>query len=173
MLPARSAWGAFGDSTIAVPARVLNPEFVHIGDRVEILEMAFLSTIPIPGTDVRPRVVIEDDVRIGRGATLSVAAELIIEPGVTIGDFVLLTDTFHPFEVEDRLGTIVPGEPVRIGAGAVLGSHVIVLPGVHIGARSVVWHHAVVGRDVAPGERYVGHPAWRSRGRRPPTEVTA
>ena len=109
--------------------------------------------------DVTPRVVIGDHVRIGRSCQLSVIQELVIEQDVVIGDFVQIGDTFHPYEAEDRMAALTPPKPVRIGRGAIVGSHAVVLPGVTIGAGAYVEHHSVVGADVEPGEVVAGYPA--------------
>jgi len=47
----------------------------------------------------------------------------------------------------------------RIGAGAFLGVHCVVLPGVTIGAGAVVGAGSVVTRDVPPGVIVAGVPA--------------
>jgi acetyltransferase-like isoleucine patch superfamily enzyme len=160
--PPPAAWAAFGRSVLLAPSRVSNPECIEVGNDVVILENVWMSVVrAFP--DVTPRVAIEDGVRVGRGCMFAVVAELVVEAGAIIGDFSLLADTFHPFEVEDRLPVVVRGEPVRIGAGAVLGHRVIVLPGVTIGAGARIEDRAVVSANVAPGEYYAGHPAWRAR----------
>jgi acetyltransferase-like isoleucine patch superfamily enzyme len=164
--PPSERFAAFGDSVLTAPARVRNPQCISIGDDVLILENSMMSVIhAFP--DVMPRLVIEDGVRIGRGCGLGVVRELVIERGATLGDFVLASDTFHPFESYDRLPEVAPGEPIRIGAGAVLGSQVIVFPGVTIGAGARIEHRAVVSVDVEPDTYFAGHPAWRRKQVRP------
>jgi UDP-3-O-[3-hydroxymyristoyl] glucosamine N-acyltransferase len=148
----------FGRSIIVPPARVESPGCIAIGDGVIVHEHVWFSVVPyVPG--VRPRVEIGDRVRIGRCCQFSVIGELVIEPDVLIGDFVQMGDTYHPYEAEDRWTSLTPPEPVRIGRGAVIGSHCVVLPGVTIGAGAYVEHHSVVGRDVAPGSVVAGYPA--------------
>jgi len=161
--PPAEAFAHFGRRSVVVPpARIPNPRYISIGDDVEILELAFLVVVgAFPG--VTPRLVLGNGVSIGRGATFGVISEVEIGPGARIGDFSLVVDTIHPGESDDRLVDVVPGAPVRIGRGAVVGCQVTVLPGVTIGDGAVVEHRAVVGRDVEPGEVFAGHPAWRRR----------
>jgi acetyltransferase-like isoleucine patch superfamily enzyme len=155
-----------GESFIVPPARVDNPDLIHIGDGVLIHENVWLSVVRhFPELDTR--LVIEDRVRIGRGCQLSVAGELVIERDAILGDFVQIGDTYHPYEVDDRFPALVPPRAVRVGRGAVIGSHVVILPGVTIGAGAYVEHHSVVGRDVAPATVVAGHPA------RPPRQASA
>ena len=158
--PPSRAWAAFGHSTIVPPARVVNPDRIHIGDGVRIEENVWFSVVrPFP--DVEPRVVVGDDVRIGRCSQFAIAGELIIGRGAFIGDFAMILDTIHPYEVEDRLPVVTRPLSVRIGEDSILGTHVVVLPGVTIGAGARVAHHSVVGRDVAPGDYVAGYPARR------------
>ena len=67
-------------------------------------------------------------------------------------------------------------KPVRVEAGADIGTGAIVLPGVTVGRGAIVGAGAVVNRDVAPFAVVAGVPArflrWRngpggSEGRRP------
>ena len=55
-------------------------------------------------------------------------------------------------------GVEVVGE-TRIGAGAFVGVHCVILPGVTVGARAVVGAGSVVTRDVPPGSVVAGVPA--------------
>jgi UDP-3-O-[3-hydroxymyristoyl] glucosamine N-acyltransferase len=158
LVPPPAAWAAFGRSVVDPPARIPAPERMWVGDDVLIGEGAWFSVLKA-FAEVDPRVVIGDRVRIGRFGAFGVVGELIIEPGVVIGDFALVVDTIHPFECADRLPATSRPRPVRIGEGAVLGTHAVVLPGVTIGAGARVAHHAVVGSDVAPGATVGGYPA--------------
>jgi acetyltransferase-like isoleucine patch superfamily enzyme len=163
--PPPHQFGAFGRASVVVPpARVENPRCVHLGDGVVVHEHTWFAVVPF-FDDVVPRVTIGDRSRIGRCCQLSVAGELVVEPDVVIGDFVQIGDTFHPWDVDDRLRALVRPSPVRIGRGAVVGSHVVVLPGVTIGEGAYVEHHTVVQHDVEPGQRVGAGPAFR-RGRR-------
>jgi maltose O-acetyltransferase len=107
------------------------------------------------------------------GAHTSVGARTFINFGlvcldvapVTIGDDVqigpnvqLLTAT-HPLEAGPRRDKWESARPIAIGDNAWLGGGVIVLPGVRIGADSVIGAGAVVTRDVPAGVVAVGNPA--------------
>ncbi|MFL6238335.1 MAG: acyltransferase [Actinomycetes bacterium] len=157
--PPPHRWAAFGRSIVVPPARIENADCISIGDGVVVLENVWMSVVRhFP--DITPRVVIEDMVRMGRCCQLSIAEELIIERGAIIGDFVQIGDTFHPYDAEgDRLLVLTRPEPVRICKGAILGSHVIVLPGVTVGPGAYVDHHSVVNSDVPAGTVVAGNPA--------------
>lgn len=156
--PPPHAFARFGRALIIPPARVESPQHIEIGDDVVVHEHVWFSVVPY-FPDVTPRLIIEDGVRIGRCCQLSVVGSTTIERGAIVGDFVQIGDTFHPYDVEDRMAALVRPVPVRIGRGAVLGSHVVVLPGVTIGEGAYVEHHAVVSSDVPAGAYVAGYPA--------------
>jgi acetyltransferase-like isoleucine patch superfamily enzyme len=148
----------FGRSVIVPPARIELPSCIEIGDDVVVHEHVWFSVVRrFP--DVEPRLVLNDHVRIGRGCQLSVIGEVVIDRGAIIGDFVQLGDTYHPYESGERLATLVRPVPVRIGKGAVICGHAIVLPGVTVGDGAYVEHHSVVNKDVPPGAVVAGRPA--------------
>lgn len=151
-------WGTSAHALFVPPVRAEHPELVHLSDGVIVLEGCWMSVVPT-FDDVRPRLVLGRGVHIGRGCQLSVVGSVVVEDGALIGDFVQIGDTFHDYEAEDRMPVLVRPREVVIGAGAVIGGHATVLPGVTVGAGAVVDHHAVVGADVAPGTRVRGNPA--------------
>src|SRR5439155_586352 len=78
---------------------------------------------------IRPRLVLEDRVRVGRGCQFTVVGEVVVEEDALIGDFVQIGDTAHLYEARIRAGTAARPQPTRACAGAILNSHVVVLPG--------------------------------------------
>ena len=105
---------------------------------------------------------------IRRGATIGdhcrlqsyilVAEDCVVEDYVFMGPGVLFTNDNSPSAVKAaestwKLETIKVEEYVVIGAGT------IVLPGVTIGARSLVGAGSLVGKDVDPYGVYYGSPA--------------
>jgi len=84
---------------------------------------------------------------------------------ITIGDDVqlgpnvqLLTPT-HPVDPEPRRAKWEAAQPITIGDNVWLGGGVIVLPGVAIGANTVVGAGSVVVRDLPANVLAVGNPA--------------
>ncbi len=63
----------------------------------------------------------------------------------------------HPLDAVQRRGKEF-GKPVEIGADVWVGGGAIILPGVRIGARSVIGAGSVVGHDVPEGVVAAGNP---------------
>ena len=88
-----------------------------------------------------------------------VGAPIRIGSGVRIGHGVsLLTVDHHIGTKELRSGARKFG-PIEIGDGAWLASHVVVLPGVRIGAGAIVAAGSVVTHDVPDNTLVMGVPA--------------
>ena len=82
---------------------------------------------------------------------------------VRIGDFTLfgpavqIYTPMHPFNAEQRRRTEF-GKPVDIGSDVWVGGGAIILPGVRIGARSVIGAGSVVTRDIPDDVFAAGNP---------------
>ena len=119
------------------------------------------------GTVIRPPLRCDYGANIRMGARCFANAGLValdVAP-IVIGDHVqlgpnvqLLTPT-HPIDPDLRRAGWEAAEPIAIGDNAWLGGGVIVLPGVTIGADTVVGAGAVVTGDLPPGVVAVGNPA--------------
>jgi maltose O-acetyltransferase len=135
------------------------------GRRRELLTELFGS--------VGPNVSVRPDIRCDYGYNVHVGANVFVNWGavlldvgrITIGDFVqfgpnvqLLTAT-HPLDAGRRREGWEGSAPITIGDDVWLGGGVIVLPGVTVGARTVVGAGAVVPKDLPEGVLAVGNPA--------------
>lgn len=124
--------GAFGEGSEIRP-----PFYCDYGYQIRVGARTF-ANFGLVALDVAP-IVIGDDVQIG--------------PNVQ-----LLTPT-HPLDAERRRSKWEAAEPITIGDNVWLGGGVIVLPGVTIGADTVVGAGAVVTQDLPPAVVAVGNPA--------------
>jgi len=163
---------------------VVDDEIADMHRRAVTLTEAFNATPAIDG-DVRQRILEELLGAIGPGTEIrapfhcdygsyvAIGARTFVNFGlvvldvapVTIGDDVqigpnvqLLTAT-HPLDPELRRAKWEAAEPIVIGDNVWLGGGVLVLPGVTIGADTVVGAGAVVTRDLPGGVVAVGNPA--------------
>jgi maltose O-acetyltransferase len=134
-------------------------------DRREILGQ--LLGVLGPETEVRPPFSCDFGSNISMGARCFANFGLVVldVAPVTIGDDVqigpnvqILTPT-HPLDAELRRAKWEAAEPIAIGDNVWLGGGAIVLPGVSIGADTVIGAGAVVTRDVPANVVAVGNPA--------------
>jgi maltose O-acetyltransferase len=85
-------------------------------------------------------------------AGIVIGADVQIAPGVHV------YAATHPLDAATRRSGLESALPVTIQDGVWLGGRVVVLPGVTIGANTVVGAGAVVTRDLPPNVLAVGNP---------------
>ncbi len=76
-----------------------------------------------------------------------------------VGNYCIIADTEIPGIGEPRNGPAIEPRPVEIGEGAWLAARVTLLPGVRIGAGSVIAAGSIVAGNVPPGAVAGGIPA--------------
>jgi maltose O-acetyltransferase len=131
--------------------RLLEQLLGSIGESVEIrppLYVDYGSNITIGARTFANYGLMALDV-----ATITIGDDVQIGPNVQ-----LLTPT-HPVEPGPRRDKWESAAPIVIGDNVWLGGGVIVLPGVTIGANTVVGSGAMVTRDLPPNVLAVGNPA--------------
>jgi len=100
------------------------------------------------------------------GCYFELDAPITLEPHVSVGHEVMFLTRTHDAADPRRRGCVSGAKPIRVGAGSWLGARCTVLPGVTIGAGSVVGASVVVRDDVPPntllaGSRRVSLAKWR------------
>lgn len=126
---------------------------VGIGPRFRSESRQFRSAITASPSGC---VHIGADVFINQGVTIHSDLEITIGDNVLIGDLVGIYDTsFHAVDE----GAEVVRAPVVIGRNVWLARAALVLPGVTIGAHTVVAAGAVVTSDLPPRSLAAGVPA--------------
>ena len=150
------------------PYRLIND--VEFGENVRVHSFTNLY-----GCRIGDETKISTFVEIQRGAVIgarcniqayaSICEGVTIEDEVFIGQGTRFTNDKRPrstneqgmFQSEDEWELL----PTTVERRAALGSAVVVLPGVRIGAGALVGAGAVVTRDVEPGAVVLGNPARR------------
>jgi acetyltransferase-like isoleucine patch superfamily enzyme len=146
-------------SRILLPFRVQGAGRIVIGSKVLIGAGSWLITLDEGGDE--PAIEIHDRVRMNQ-TSISAVRSVIIEEAVAIARGVYISDHSHGFDDPDtpiRDQPLARVAPVRIERGAWLGQNVVVLPGVTIGAGSVIGANSVVRDDVPTRTVAAGTPA--------------
>lgn len=148
----RRAFGSIGEGTVIVrPHKLQGVERIHLGAGCSVFEGAWLASEP-GGGELR----IGDRTYVGHDVHLHALDPVIIGSGCVIADGVFVGSSDHDRQDRHRVhGT----GPIKIGNDVFLGQRCVVLGGVTIGDGATVGAHAVVTRDVAPGQTVVGIPA--------------
>lgn len=142
----------------------LCPERLVVGDYSRIDGMVKLECAG--GVELGRYVHIGSFVHVLGGGTL------IVGDGVAITSHaVVVTGSndesgYYMSSVADPDSYVVVRRTTRIDEGAFVGSGATILPGVHIGAFSIVGAGAVVTRDIPAGQVWMGVPARKIRDRR-------
>jgi acetyltransferase-like isoleucine patch superfamily enzyme len=148
----RRSFGSLGSGTVLVrPFNLQGVERIHLGSQCSIFEGAWLASEP-GGGDLR----IGDRTYLGHGVHLHALDPVTIGSDCVFADGVFVGSSDH--DREDRHRVHGSG-PIVIGDRVFLGQRSVVLGGVTIGDGATVGAHAVVTKDVAPGQTVVGIPA--------------
>lgn len=128
---------------------------MHIGER-SLVQGSLRITGAINACDL---ISIGTFTLVSGDLHLDVGAAIQIGDQVRIGHGVALLTVDHDVGPEEMRSGARKFGPIVIGNGAWIASRVIVLPGVTIGAGSIVAAGAVVSRDVPPNTLVAGVPA--------------
>ncbi len=146
------AFGAFGnDSVIVRPRQLRGVDRIHIGRHVAIYGGAWLQC-----EDGGGPLTIGDRTYLGHDVHIHAGDEVSIGSGCLLADGCFVATTDHTADAQH--GICATG-PIVIGDNVFLGQRVVVLGGVNIGDGATVGAHAVVTKDVPPGEVVAGVPA--------------
>jgi acetyltransferase-like isoleucine patch superfamily enzyme len=100
------------------------------------------------------------------GCYFELGAPIVLEPHVAVGHQVMFLTKTHDPKNSERRGQPSGAKPIKIEAGSWLGSRCTILPGVTIGAGSVIGASVVVRENVPPntlvaGTRKISLAKWR------------
>lgn len=114
------------------------------------------------GVTFSPRVVIGEDVYMGRNLYMACVGEITIGDRCGFSDEVFINDSDHSLDwslghIEDR--PLITKGPIRIGSDCYIGYRVAILGGVTLGDHCVVGVNSVVTRSFPPYSMIGGSPA--------------
>jgi len=157
------------------PRKIAHPALISIGDNVWLGPGSWLIPITRYPTkkmsrtdDVRNRQTFNPCIEIGNNVTATANLQVFSQQRVTVEDDVMfasnvfINDGSHGFQNGARAYKDQPIfriRPVRIGRGCWIGQNVVIMPGVTIGAFSIIGANSVVTRDIPSSCIAVGSPA--------------
>jgi maltose O-acetyltransferase len=127
----------------------------QVGPGCTILGMPTL----IGGPGLEKRLTIGCDCLINVNCFFDLCGPISIGSRVSFGPEVMLITASHDMSCSDRRAGQVEPKPITIHDGCWLGARALVLPGITIGAGSIVAAGAVVTHDVKPNTVVGGIPA--------------
>ncbi|HEX2203348.1 MAG TPA: sugar O-acetyltransferase [Longimicrobium sp.] len=133
-----------------VRARVVRELFAAAGEGVWIEPPFFCDY----GSNIR----LGDRVFLNFDCVVLDVAEVVIGSDTLIGPAVQIYTATHPLGAVERRAGLEAAKPVSIGADVWIGGGAILLPGVRVGARSVIAAGSVVTKDVPDGVVAAGNP---------------
>jgi maltose O-acetyltransferase len=104
------------------------------------------------------------NIRVGRRVFFNFNCVVLDCAAVTVGDNALfgpavqIYTATHPLSARERRAGLESARPIEIGSDVWVGGGAIILPGVNVGARSVIGAGSVVTKDVPAGVFAAGNP---------------
>jgi acetyltransferase-like isoleucine patch superfamily enzyme len=142
-------------SKISPQALVLNPQYMELGDDVYVhpyVRLEALDRNPHTGDALsEPRLRLGDRVLINSFSHIGCLQDVVLEDDVGIGSGVTITD--HRYEVADpdvpmKQSPLIFAGPVRLKRGAMIGDNTVILGGVTVGANTFIGANSVVNSDI-------------------------
>ena len=162
---------------ILPPLRILNPQFITIGDITAIREGCHINAFTdlsflldyvdekyrgdFKSADYRyePRIEIGRENQIGRFAFMSCTGSITLEDNVLISERVFIGDNNHGFSHPNVPIMQQPnkrGRPIVIGRGAWIGVGAAILAGTRVGENCVVGANSVCRGGAYPSHTVIG-----------------
>lgn len=150
--------------TVWPQAKIVFPDRIWIGDHVIVDDFVLM----IPGA----RAAIGSYVHVASFCSITGGGEFVLDDFSGLSAGCRLITGSEDFTGESLTNPTVPAEFrnvtrsfVRIGRHAILGTNVVVMPGVSIGEGASVGANSLVNRDLEPWTINVGTPARAVKGR--------
>jgi acetyltransferase-like isoleucine patch superfamily enzyme len=152
--------------SIRLPCRIINPQFISIGENFHSLNDLRLEAIcEYEGVQYFPQIIIGNNVNINASCHIACIDRVSIGNNVLIASNVYISDHSHgktskeDLEIPPLKRLLFTNGSVNIEDNVWIGEGVCVLPGVTIGKNSIIGANSVVSKDVPPYCIVAGSPA--------------
>lgn len=155
----------FGLNSFIEKPRIVNgPNYISLGVNSSIGHSSWLGAFESYGDQkFSPKIVIEDEVRIGNYACVTAIDSIVIKNGVLMSEYVYISDHFHGVDASvpesPKHQPLFSKGPVIIGENSFIGYRVSILSGVELGKHCVVGAHSVVTKSFPDYSMIAGAPA--------------
>ena len=149
---------------IALPRRIINPEYMFLGNDINIGPGSFLIAIKeypgsfakhpykeLPNQNFTPRISIGNRVTSTANLQIGAHTDITIEDDVMFASNISITDGLHGYENANepyKYQKIFKINPIHIKRGCWIGHNVAILPGVTIGELSIIGANSVVTKSI-------------------------
>lgn len=136
------------------PVRIIGTGCITLGKRCRIGRECEFTT------EEEGEIILEDNIRINRGTTLTSYAQVRIGTFAIIGEFTSIRDANHGTEMGTPM-RLQPhtSAPITIGRDVWIGRGCCILPGVTIGDGAIIGANSVVTKDIPSHTLAAGAPA--------------
>ena len=133
---------------------------MSIGERVVILEGAWLAVERVAWGKGAPALTIEEGVGIRNGCTISAAESILIEEYVGMAGFCTIVDSKHTWSAGHPSPIFNPVEatPIRIGRSTFVGERVMIGAGSDIGEHCFIGANSTVSGKIPDFSIVLGNP---------------
>jgi len=161
--------------SIALPRRIINPEYMFLGDNINIGPGSLLLALKeypgsfakhphkeLPNQNFTPRISIGNRVTSTSNLQIGAHTDITMEDDVLFASNVSITDGLHGYENANepyKYQKISKINPIHIKRGCWIGNNVVILPGVTIGELSIIGANSVVTENIPDRSIAVGSPA--------------
>lgn len=154
------------NATFLGKVHIKNGEYIRIGENTSVGYKSWLAVFPeyngykCPVSNKQYGIYIGDRVKITQRLKIYCADSVYIDDDALIASEVFIADYNHGMNAtEDYSFQPLKTESVYIGKGTWIGEKVCILPGVHIGEKSIIAAGSIVTHDVPDYVIAAGNPA--------------
>lgn len=162
-------YGSFGKGTVIIKPRIMNPANIYIGRNCSIEHFVWLAVLERELSKANnPKLVLEDEVKIGRVSEIFTHTSIILHKGVRVADNVYISDNTHTYDdinipiIRQEIkfvNAVEIGEYSWIGRntciiGSTIGKHCIIAANAFINKMNIPDYCVVVGSPAKIVKRY-------------------